>query len=368
MRPLALLLLLPLATLAASAQPGGPPPTDVPQQEVVIHDPVMAEEDGTFYLFGTGNGVDVWRSEDLESWDRLPVVFEETPAWLMEILPEFERHIWAPDVVEHEGTFYLYYSVSAFGRNNSAIGVVTNETLDPDSPDYEWVDHGPVVRSVPGRDNWNAIDAAVFFDREGTPWMSFGSHWGGLKLAKLDADDLTRLEDDRSVQEWHTIAARHRYDRLDEFDAGDSANPELDYDALYPETITELNRLSESGAIEAPFVIEHGGWYYLFVSWDRCCRGVESTYKVLVGRSQEPTGPFLDRAGQDLRWGGGTLAVEGFGESDRWAAGGHNSAYTFGGTDYLVFHAYDKTANGLPRFMLREIEWDREGWPTVSVD
>lgn len=367
MRPLALFL-LPLATLAASAQPG-PPPTDVPQQEVVIHDPVMAEDDGMYYLFGTGNGIDVWRSEDLELWDRLPVVFEETPAWVMEILPEFERHIWAPDIVEHEGTFYLYYSVSAFGRNTSAIGVVTNETLDPESPEYEWIDHGPVVQSVPGRDNWNAIDAGVFFDAEGTPWMSFGSHWGGLKLAKLDADDLTRLETDRREREWHTIAARHRFERLDERDAGDSANPELDYDALYPDTITELNRLSESGAIEAPFVIQKDGWYYLFVSWDRCCRGVNSTYKVLVGRSREATGPFLDRAGQDLRYGGGTLVVEGFGEdSDRWAAGGHNSAYTFDGTDYLVFHAYDKTADGLPRFMLREIEWDEGGWPTVSVD
>ena len=202
----------------------------------------------------------------------------------------------------------------------------------------------------------------------GAPWLSFGSHWGGLKLAKLDPDDLTQLEPSRREQQWHTVAARHRYERLDERDAGDSANPELDYGALYPETITELNRGSESGAIEAPFVIQKDGWYYLFVSWDRCCRGVGSTYKVLVGRSREATGPYLDRAGQSLAHGGGTLVVEGFGESDRWAAGGHNSAYTFDGVDYLVFHAYDKTADGLPRFMLREIEWDEQGWPTVHVD
>ena len=56
------------------------------------------------------------------------------------------------------GLYYLYYSVSAFGKNTSCIGVATNKTLHPSSPDYKWTDHGKVIQSVPGRDMWNAID------------------------------------------------------------------------------------------------------------------------------------------------------------------------------------------------------------------
>jgi hypothetical protein len=113
-------------------------------------------------------------------------------------------------------------------------------------------------------------------------------------------------------QEWHTIAARHRFWMLDERDAGASANPDLDHD---------------SSAIEAPTIFRRAGWYYLFVSWDRCCSGEYSTYKVVVGRSRAVQGPYLDREGEDLDWGGGSLVVHGFGEdSERWYAGGHNDA------------------------------------------
>ena len=336
----------------------------VPTVDVPIHDPVLTEADGTYYVFGTGRGIDVWRSDDRERWVRIGPVFQESPAWVREILPDFRNQIWAPDIIEQHGTYYLYYSASSFGRNNSAIGVATNRALDPASPEYEWVDHGMVVQSVPGRDMWNAIDPHLVFDETGTPWMSFGSHWGGIKLVRMDPS-LTRIDDS---QEWHSIAARHRYWKLDERDAGDSANPEPDYDTLYPRRILELNRASESGAIEAPVIFHKNGWYYLFVSWDRCCRGAESTYKVVVGRSREIQGPYLDREDERMEWGGGTLVTQGFAESDRWAAGGHSDAVTIDGTDYLVFHAYDRTDEGRSKLLVREIRWDRYGWPTVDVN
>lgn len=343
-----------MATGAAEAQTA-----DVP-----IHDPVMIQADGAYYLFGTGNGIEVWTSDDMETWTHLDPVFAETPAWVLELHPRFRGGMWAPDIFEQDGTFYLYYSVSAFGRNNSGIGVATSPTLDPEDPEFGWTDHGPVVVSVPGRDMWNAIDGHVVRDQGGQPWLSFGSHWGGIKLVRL-APDLTSIAE---PQEWHTIAARHRYWKLDERDAGDSANPELDYESLYPEEITELNRASESGAIEAPTIFWKDGYYYLFVSWDRCCRGVNSTYKVVVGRSPDITGPYLDREGGELVWGGGSLVTYGFDGSERWAAGGHSDTVTFDGTDYLVFHAYDATDDGRSKLLVREIVWDEFGWPTVAVD
>ena len=353
------LTLPPLSPLAAQR----PETPTGPVMEPPIHDPVMIEEDGTYYLFGTGRGIEIWMSDDLETWHRNEPVFADSPPWVLGMLPDFRNTIWAPDIFEHDGTYYLYYSVSAFGRNNSAMGVATNTTLDPADPAYRWVDRGKVIQSVPGRDMWNAIDAHLVRDADGDPWMSFGSHWGGIKLVRMHPS-LTRVAE---PEEWHTIAARHRYWKLDERDAGDSANPELDYDALYPERVLELNRASENGAIEAPVIFRKDGWYYLFVSWDRCCRGSESTYKVVVGRSRDIEGPYLDREGENLEWGGGTLVIQGFGESERWAAGGHNDTVTLDGVDYLVFHAYDTEDEGRSKLVLREIRWDPYGWPTVDI-
>ena len=63
-----------------------------------------------------------------------------------------------------------------------------------------------VVRSVPGRDMWNAIDPNVAIDESGTPWMAFGSFWTGIKLVKLNPD-LTSIVTGPG-EEWHTLASR----------------------------------------------------------------------------------------------------------------------------------------------------------------
>ncbi len=331
-------------------------------RSVEAHDPVMAREGDTYYLYYTGKGIRVRSSKDLVSWKEEAPVFAQTPGWVGEVIPKFDGHIWAPDIFHHNGLYYLYYSVSAFGRNTSAIGVATSPTLDPKSPDQAWKDHGIVVRSVPGRDLWNAIDPNVILDEQGTPWMTFGSFWTGIKLVKLNPD-LTSVVAGPG-EEWHTLASRPRDFEVDERDAGDSANPELDYAALYSPEQLARNRSMMSGSIEAPFLFRKDGFYYLFVSWDRCCRGVNSTYKILVGRSKDIRGPYLDQDARRLVRGGGTLVAEGDGED--WAAAGHCAAYTFDGKDYLVFHAYDLKDRGKAKLRAREIEW-YEGWPRVSL-
>jgi arabinan endo-1,5-alpha-L-arabinosidase len=85
----------------------------------------------------------------------------------------------------------------------------------------------------------------------------------------------------------------------------------------------------------------------------------------MVGRSDRVTGPYLDRAGEDMRLGGGTLVVRG---DSAWAGVGHNAAYTFNGTDYVVFHGYDLSDRGRSKLWIEAIEWDEEGWPRVSLD
>jgi len=302
--------------------------------QVGVHDPVMAKQGDRYYLFSTGPGITFYSSSDMKTWKPEGRVFPEGPAWATKAAPSFNGHVWAPDIYHHDGKYYLYYSVSGFGKNTSAIGVTVNSTLDPRAPGYKWEDQGLVVQSVPGRDLWNAIDSHVIDDDKGTPWMSFGSFWGGLKLVKLDASR-TRLAE---PQVWHTIARRER----PAFTPDEEAAP---------------------AQIEAPFIFPKNGWYYLFASWDLCCKGKDSTYKVVVGRSKSVTGPYLDRNGVDMARGGGSLVIQGDGD---WQALGHNSAYTFDGKDYMVLHAYETFDKYRQKLKVLDMTWDGEGWPVLD--
>ena len=309
--------------------------TILPIRETPVHDPVLIKQGNTYYLFCTGMGISVWSSKDLKKWKKEAPVFSSPPAWAVQAVPAFGGHIWAPDVAVHNGLYYLYYSVSAFGKNTSCIGVAVNKTLDPLSPDYKWEDRGKVVQSVPGRDLWNAIDPAFIVDEKSTPWLSFGSFWEGMKLVKLN-ENLTAVAE---PQEWYTIARRPR-----DFGTPDSS--------------------AGGAAIEAPFIFKKDKFYYLFVSWDYCCRAERSDYKVVVGRSETVTGPYIDKAGRRMDKGGGTLVTEGDGKE--WFGAGHNSVYTFDGTDYIIHHGYDARDKGRAKLIIKELNWDAAGWPAVA--
>jgi arabinan endo-1,5-alpha-L-arabinosidase len=306
--------------------------TAKPLFETYVHDPVVIKQDNRFYLFCTGNGITVYSSNDLNNWKPENQVFDKAPEWTKNVVVDFKNHIWAPDISFHNGQYYLYYSVSSFAKNTSAIGVATNKTLDSKSKNFKWVDHGIVIESVPNRDMWNAIDPNLIFDENNTPYLSLGSFWSGLKLVKLNKN-LTSIAE---PQEWHTIAKRERSFKLDDKDPGDAA-------------------------LEAPFIFKKDGFYYLFVSFDLCCRGKDSTYKVVVGRSEKITGPYVDDKGIAMNEGGGKLLIEG---NENWFGAGHNSVYSFDGKDYIFYHAYDAHKNGFPVGQKSELIWTN-GWPSL---
>lgn len=154
----------------------------IPTGKVMTHDPVLAKQGDTYYLFATGQGISVMSSKDRKNWKFEKPVFDKAPQWAVEAIKGYKGHTWAPDILYHNGLYHLFYSCSTFGKNTSAIGHATNPTLDPSSPDFKWTDHGKVIQSVPHRDMWNAIDPNVIIDENGTPWMSFGSFWDGIKL------------------------------------------------------------------------------------------------------------------------------------------------------------------------------------------
>jgi arabinan endo-1,5-alpha-L-arabinosidase len=301
------------------------------------HDPVMIKQADTYYLFATGRGISVASSTDMINWKREASVFSTALPWVNDTIVPGNRplDIWAPDISYQNGKYYIYYSVSAFGKNTSAIGVATNTTLNPTDPAYLWVDHGPLITSIAIKNDWNAIDANLIIDEQGDPWIDFGSWWSGIKMVKLNKDLISLAKPEK----WIALAERDR-----------SFRPE--------------DRANDKPGIEGPFIFKKNDYYYLFVSFDRCCRGVNSDYNVVAGRSLKATGPYIDKAGVDMRYGGGTTVVKGNAD---WPGVGHNSAYTIDGRDILVFHGYDAKDNGRSKLIIREIIWDAEGWPTVKL-
>jgi arabinan endo-1,5-alpha-L-arabinosidase len=324
-----------VAPPAAAAAPVSSAPAPAQAEEpwrlsgdLAAHDPalVAGDEGENWYVFGTGEeskgggNIQIRSSPDGKDWTYEGTVWDEIPEWITKAVPGV-KNIWAPEVHEANGMYYLYYAASTWGHNNSLIGLVTNETLDPSDPDYEWVDRGEVFRSKPD-DDYNAIDPAVIEDGSGKPWLAFGSYWSGIRMVELDWPSGKVADPDKKL--------RHIADR--------KADP---------------------NSIEAPYIVENDGWYYLFTSWGQCCQGVDSDYKIMVGRSKKVTGPYVDREGRKLLDGGGTTLLTKSG--DRVGPGGQSVA-----DEIIAYHYYDASADGAPRLALQPVVWGDDGWPELA--
>lgn len=290
---------------------------------VFLHDPSsIVKHQDAYYLFSTGRGVRVKRSQDLLHWEDQPSVFDRgaAPDWTGQAVEGFRGSCWAPDIIKVKDRYLLYYSVSRFGKQTSAIGLASNTTLDRDSPDYAWHDAGPVIQSQPG-EPYNAIDPSLLLTTEGRLWMAFGSYWKGIYLVELSPETGLRL------------------------------------DAETPPT-----RLAWAEMIEAATLIERDGWYYLFVNHGLCCRGVDSTYEIRVGRSRNVSGPFVDSQGRPLTEGGGDLVL---GTDARRVGPGHVAPLAEAPTDRFGFHFYDGAQRGWSKLGMAQWQWSQDGWPTA---
>jgi arabinan endo-1,5-alpha-L-arabinosidase len=303
----------------------------------ITHDPSIAREGNVYYVFATTSNPSEGQfpircSSDLNAWKLCGHVFEKIPAWIHEVSPT-TKELWAPDISYFHGKYYLYYAYSAFGVNTSGIALATNDTLDSGSPKYHWNDEGLVLKSTP-QDNFNAIDPNIVFDAKGQPWLSFGSFWGGIKMRRIDATTGKPSAADPTL---YSLAARVPPDHPD------PPKPGLPADWQ---------------AIEAPFIVPHGDYYYLFVSFDLCCRGTRSTYRTMVGRSHQVTGPYVDADGKLMLNGGGTQLLS---PNSRWLGPGGESVLQRPEGDLIVFHAYD-AVTGKPALQISTLTWDN-GWP-----
>ncbi|MFL5735317.1 MAG: family 43 glycosylhydrolase [Chloroflexia bacterium] len=266
------------------------------------------------------------RSHDLVNWTYVGDVFSARPSW---VAPT--AGLWAPDIEYFNGLYYLYYTASdtSLPGGGSAIGVATSS-----SPTGPWTDSGtPAVEPhaapcCPGSRRW-VFDPDVV-ESGGQRYIFYGSYFGGISARTLTPDGL-HSNPASKVQ----IAIDNKY--------------------------------------EGANIVQHDGYYYLFVSATDCCRGPLTGYSVFAGRSANILGPYVDREGVSLLAGrtGGTPVISMNG--NRWVGTGHNAVFEdFDGQWWTVYHAvdrFDPYFAGAVGFTKRPVLMDPldwvNGWPTV---
>jgi arabinan endo-1,5-alpha-L-arabinosidase len=312
--------------LGAPAGAAGPQPEMT--GDTLIHDPSVIEAGGRFVAVGTGRqgptrgAIRVKTSPDGIAWTDAGVIGGGPPAWA-EALGFRPLNVWAPSLSRRDGTVFLYYCLSSFGHNTSAIGLMTNAAFDPEKPGDGWRDQGLVLMSKDG-DDFNAIDPFRIDLADGRAFLAFGSFWSGIKLAEL--------------------------------------NPEtgkLIASATAPIAIASRG----GGAIEASSIIEHAGKFFLFVSFDQCCKGVASTYNIRVGRADRIEGPYRDKDGKPMLEGGGSLVLA---TTGRFIGPGGQEAVRTSRGDMLAYHYYDGDAGGVSKLQFSPILWSADGWPELG--
>lgn len=314
-----------LLLLAAMAQPASAAPLT---GNIAIHDPTIAVLEDGLVSFATGverapdgGQIRTKTSPDGLDWQEGGALPGGMPDWVSAELGLTPPNLWAPSVFEKDGTYYLYYAASSFGRNDSAIGLMTNSDLGASDPTAGWVDRGIVLRSHRS-DDFNAIDP-FRIDSGGRAWLAFGSFWDGIGMVELDPATGLALPG----VERKPLASRG------------------------------------GGAIEAPAILERDEQFYLFASFDKCCAGTASTYRIMVGRADTITGPYRDRNGTPMLEGGGTelLASDG-----RVRGPGGQEVFLRDGAPWLAYHWYDRDQGGLPKLALTPLGFDEEGWPAIA--
>lgn len=297
---------------------------------VKISCPEITKFNGVYYLFGDNrDGCGIRRSTDLITWEAIDNAYTYKsgyPAsWIPNDVPDCE--MWCPGIYQIGDTYYVYYAITTLYSQRSTIGIFTNTTLDPNDPDYRWVEAGPVISSYNG-DPYNCIDPCVIHDENNDPWLLFGSSWSGLKVVRLDPE------------------------------TGKLLNPDD------PEIIGVANRVKGDRAIEGGYMIEKDGSYYLFAAVGIMTQG---TYSNGVGRGTSVTGPFYARNGVPMteggNKGGATLITE---EKEDIIMPGHCSIFQDDdGQWYFVLEYFPEGVDA--KLGISTIVWDDDGWPWTAL-
>ena len=272
-----------------------------------IHDPSTIQEcDGKYYTFGTGGG-------GLISSD----------GWVWEGGAVRPGGGAAPDAIKIGDRYLVGYSTTGGGLGGGHAGkVVTmwNKTLDPtDSLNFAYTEPIEVANSLIDED-CDAIDIGLLMDDNGRLFCTYGTYFGNIRMVELDPKTGARLAGNQPV--------------------------DVAIDC------------------EASVMIYRDGWYYLLGTHGTCCDGVNSTYNIVVGRSRNPYGPFIDNVGRDMLWGGGKMVIA---ADERQFGAGHFGRYIEEpGVEKMSFHwEGDLDRSGRSVLAIRPLLW-RDGWPEAG--
>ncbi|CAL3972050.1 unnamed protein product [Diplocarpon coronariae] len=317
-------MLLPLRTLAIGSFLASATASLFPRQNVnpgpvtgdtFIHDPtVVKTPEGTYLAAYTGDNIQLKTSTDRTAWKDIGPAFPDGAPWTT-TYTKGNKNLWAPDISYHGKQYFMYYSASSFGSTESAIFLATSTTGLPGS----WHNNGIVVKSKKG-DDYNAIDGNLYVTLDGQWFLTFGSFWSGIKMIQLDPSTGMNL-----------------------------GGPLIDLAA----------RPNDGGAIEAPFIVQRGDYFYLWVSFDSCCKGADSTYRIMVGRSKELQGPYVDKKEKLMMQGGGTQMLASHGSVH---GPGHNAILADNDGDVIFYHYYRD--DGVAQLGINLVKYV-DDWPVI---
>jgi arabinan endo-1,5-alpha-L-arabinosidase len=291
-------------------------PSAVPYTNPVLNrdfpDPAaIRAADGAFHAFATGGLLQHATSKDLVHWTMTTEALGQKPSWANQ-----KNNFWAPDVIERDGTFYLYFGAEQnTGTGSYCVGVATSTSLD-----VPFTDVGtPIVCS----DNFEAIDPKAYDDPSGKKLL----YWGSAS----DPIHVRELAPSRT-----------------EFAVGSSTQDVISSSKLPYETL-----------VEGAWLHARDGYAYLFYSGDNCC-GDNAHYAVMVARATNALGPFLPLTTTSVS--DNTILVA----NDTWNAPGHNAIVTDDmGDDWMLYHAIDRAAPAGRKLLLDKITYVN-GWPTIA--
>lgn len=291
-------------------------------------DPTVIRMGNEFYVYVTGGRVRGYRSTDLLNWNRIgnvSEVFTQRPDFTDDNVNE--TGMWAPDINHFDDKYVMYYSISKWGGGATCgIGIGISD-----------LPQGPFL-PPPGNPNGklfvsgeigvhNSIDPC-FFEEDGKRYLFWGS-WGGIHMTELTADGYAVKDMTKKKQ----VAGK---------------------------------------SFEAVYIHKRGNYYYMFASIGACCEGMNSSYKVVVGRSTRIDGPYLNKNGVDMNtfdaWNPTNYTPIVLRGNEMFAGPGHNSRIITDdkGVDWMLYHAYVHNGSDSRSLMIDKVEWDADGWPVVG--
>jgi arabinan endo-1,5-alpha-L-arabinosidase len=299
-----------------------------PLFEPDLADPTFIKaNDGWFYAYGTENEwapgitrlIPIVRSKNLVKWEYVADAFSSKPTW------KKDGGLWAPQIIYRNGTYYLYYSFSAWGDSNPGIGLATSEY-----PYGPFTDKGKIFDSS-SIGVGNSIDP--FFIETGVgrnkkAYLFWGSYLGiyGIEMS----EDMKTTKGEKFKI------------------AGD--------------------------AFEASYIYPKDGKFYYFGSNGNCCEGANSKYRVSVAVATDIKGPYKTKDGKSILENGQEGTPFLYGDPTVGFVGpGHNAEIITddNGRDFILYHAIEVKnpllPNGATRrpLMMDEITWV-DGWPTID--